>query len=205
MGLRPFPVEGFILAGGKSSRMGRDKALLSLAGEPILLRTAELMRPLVRRVAVIGPRERYEALGLNCIPDDLPACGPLGGISTLLRVTATDWNLVISCDLPFLTRDWLLFLIQRGMDSEAGVVFPVSDFGQEPLCAMYHKRCTEAVAGALSRGVRKISDALHDITIELLSRKIWRRFDPDGLLLKNMNGPEDYAEAQRRFGGWAAH
>src|SRR3989441_2918291 len=106
-------VAGFILAGGVSSRMGRDKALLEIGGVPLLVRTARLIEPLVAAVTVIGSPERYASLDLRVIPDAVAGVGPLGGIATALRFSASAWNLVLGCDLPYLTAKWLDRLMAR--------------------------------------------------------------------------------------------
>jgi molybdopterin-guanine dinucleotide biosynthesis protein A len=197
-------VDAFVLAGGESSRMGRNKALLELAGIPMILRMIRLVAPLVRRVQVVGPPELFTPFGLSAVPDDTPGLGPLGGIATALRCARTPWFLILGCDLPYLNRDWLRFLIDRALGSEAGAVIPVSAGGYEPLCAMYHERLAGPIAEALARGVRKVIEAFGEITIEVLRPEEWGEFDPDGLLFKNMNTPEDYEEAQRHFQGRGA-
>src|SRR5580704_16642455 len=120
MNAKKYPdAAAFILAGGRSSRMGRDKAWLELAGQPLVLRLARAVEPLVSAVTVIGPPERFESLGLAAIPDRIPAraasgessCGPLGGIITALNATQCSWNLVLACDLPYITTAWLEWLL----------------------------------------------------------------------------------------------
>jgi molybdopterin-guanine dinucleotide biosynthesis protein A len=198
-------VEGFILAGGESTRMGRDKALLEVGGLPMLLRMAYLLEPLVAQVTVVGPPQRYASLGLACVPDEVEHLGPLGGILTALRTSDAAWNLIVGCDLPYLTPKWLAFLIRRALESEAAVVMPASRFGYEPLCAMYHVRCADTIAESVSRGVYKVTDGLGSLTMEILPPDLWRTFDSDGRLLKNMNRPEDFAEAREFFGAGTTH
>jgi len=192
-------VAAFILTGGASTRMGNDKALLELGGVPMLVRTANLLQPLVASVAVIGPPARYAQFGLSVFPDDAPGLGPLGGIATALRLTAAPWNLIVACDLPYLTPAWLEYLLGRALASRADVVLPESDGGDEPLCAVYHLRCAEPIAAALARGVRKVTDGLAGCAVEKVTPAHWKPFDSDGCLFKNMNAPEDYAVARAKF------
>jgi molybdopterin-guanine dinucleotide biosynthesis protein A len=194
-------VDGFILAGGQSSRMGQDKALLELGGVPMLLRTWRLVKPLVTRLTVVGPPDRYSRFGFAVVSDDQPGLGPLGGIATALRLTTTSWFLLVGCDLPFLSRDWLRFLIERGIASEAGAVIPISARGPEPLCAMFNERLAGPVAQSLALGVRKVTDGFRDMTIELIRESESKPFDPDDNLFNNMNSPEDYAAARAFFEG----
>ena len=100
-------IEGFILAGGESSRMGRDKALLELNGVTLTAQTARLVESVAGRSAIIGDSVRLEGLSLRVIEDDFPGAGPLGGIATALRASEAEWNLIVACDMPYLTREWL--------------------------------------------------------------------------------------------------
>src|SRR5579862_4711143 len=149
-----FPqVEGFILIGGKSSRMGRDKALLEIAGKPLLLRTSELLSPLVASVSLMtsGQDEssasdspsysQYAAFGLPMIADRWPDAGPLGAIATALAAAQQPFSLILACDLPYLTNAWLAFLLARatnaGTNKCADIFIPESAGRLEPLCAVY--------------------------------------------------------------------
>jgi len=195
-------VAGFVLAGGESTRMGRSKAALELEGVPMLVRMARLVESVSGRTPrVIGEPKGAEAYGLGVIADEWPGAGPLGGIATALRASNTPWNLIVACDLPYLTRPFLEFLTTRALASQADAVVPTTTRGAEPLCAMYHQRCEVAIRAALERGVRKVQDGLRELLVELIDPFEWKAFDPDGLLFKNMNTPEDYEEAVRRFEG----
>lgn len=200
-------VGGFILAGGRSSRMGRAKGLLAFGGEPLVVHVARLLEfvsePRLTPI-IIGPTDVYANLGIPVVPDDGENLGPLGGISTALRVATYEWNLVVGCDLPFLTREWLEFLVAQAIGSSAGVVIPLNERGFEPLCAMYRKSARRAIAEALERGVRKITDGLATLTLASIAPAEWKAFDPCGRLFKNVNTPEDYDEARESLGEKAA-
>jgi len=107
-------VAAFILAGGVSSRMGREKGLLEFGGETLIVRTARLLESLDTEVTVVGPAERYEILGLRAIADqniggregNHAVRTPLVGIATALYATESPWNLILACDLPYLTAEW---------------------------------------------------------------------------------------------------
>ncbi|MGH9758715.1 MAG: molybdenum cofactor guanylyltransferase, partial [Candidatus Acidiferrales bacterium] len=192
---------GFILAGGDSSRMGRPKALLEIAGEPIILRLARLIRNATGREAGIIGTGAQAANGLLVLPDDWPGAGPLGGIATALWHSECDWNLILACDLPYLTQDWLAHLIERGRASTADALIPMNDRGAEPLCAMYHRRGAGPIRAALERGTRKVTEGLAGQRIERLERTEWKVFDSQGKLFKNMNSPAEYEEARADFAG----
>ncbi|MFZ0638242.1 MAG: molybdenum cofactor guanylyltransferase [Candidatus Acidiferrales bacterium] len=190
------PIGAFVLAGGRSSRMGRAKGLLPFAGKPLAVHSARLVEFAGEPPMIIGPPGEYGGFGFRVIGDDRANLGPLGGICTALRVATRGWNLIVGCDLPFLTREWLEFLISRAMTSAADVVIPVNERGYEPLCAMYRQRAHEAIAAALERGVRKITDALAELTLAPIAPAEWKGFDPRGQLFKNVNTPAEYEQAR---------
>ncbi len=179
--------------------MGADKGLLHIDGTPLIVRTARLLELIANSACVVGGRELYGRLGLRAIADDWPGCGPLGGIATALRASDAEWNLIVACDLPYLTRDWLDFLVQRARRSAADAVVPMNGRGAEPLCAVYRKSCEAAIRGALEAGTRKVTEALARVRVEYLEPAAWKSFDSSGLLFKNMNAPADYEEAKTRL------
>jgi len=200
-------IEAFVLAGGESSRMGRDKALLELGGVTLIMRTVDLVLSVARQCTIVGEAKRFDSgsadgtakmSGMRVTADDFPGAGPLGGIATALRASRSEWNLIVACDLPYLTREWLEFLVAGGLRSDADVVLPMNERGAEPLCAMYRKRAGTAIREALARGTRKVTDGLAATRTEFIEPAEWKPFDSDGLLFKNMNSPADYEEAKAR-------
>jgi molybdopterin-guanine dinucleotide biosynthesis protein A len=194
-------VAGFVLAGGNSSRMGKNKALLAIGGVPLVARATQLVESAAGTSTVIGNPEVYESLGLRAVSDDWPGMGPLGGIATALGASTVPWNLVVACDLPYLTEAWLNYVVARALASQADAVVPMSSRGAEPLCAMYHKRCEPTIRAELDRGERKVTEGLRELLVETIAPLEWKAFDSDGLLFKNMNSPEDYEDALARLGG----
>ena len=199
-------VAGLILAGGASSRMGRDKGLLDFGGIPLILHTARLLDPLVAEVRVVGSPSRYASLGLHTISDmhhtqalnepDILGIGPVAGIATALAATHSLWNLIVACDLPYLSAEWLDWLLSCALRSRGEIVIPRTERGIEPLAAVYRRECRAPIAAALARGVRKVSDAIAKLRVELVYPREWRRIEPSELILKNMNAPGDYEEAR---------
>jgi molybdenum cofactor guanylyltransferase len=193
---------GFVLAGGASSRFGRDKALVPMGGQPLLMRLCALVREVTPSVAVIGAEAKYGGLGVTCIADRWPGEGPLGGILTALDASAQDaggdaWNLIVGCDMPFLTREWLAYIIERASVSTAQVVAPRSRDRWEPLCACWRTSARAALQGLFDQGVRKITQAMKHLSVEILDETHWKRFDNAGRLFWNMNTLADYDEAKR--------
>lgn len=187
------------MAGGKSSRMGRDKALLEINGEPLIVRAARLVQSALGDPVVIASTFGYEPLGLKMVADDFPGYGPLGGIATALHVSTTPWSLVIACDLPYLTKPWLEYLIERALRSVADAVVPMNVRGPEPLCAMYHKNAEARIRAAVEGGVRKVTDSFANLCVEHVEPSEWKGFASGGALFKNVNSPADYKEAKARL------
>jgi molybdopterin-guanine dinucleotide biosynthesis protein A len=185
--------------------MGRDKGLLDFGGDPLIVHTARLLLPLVAEVTVVGSPAQYTKFGLRAIADESQAqqgvdksgYGPLAGIATALSATRSGWNLIVACDLPYLSAKWLDWLLLRALRSRGEALIPRTESGIEPLAAVYRRECGELIATALAQGVRKVSDAIGKLRVEFVYAREWRHFDPSGLVLRNMNAPEDYEEARK--------
>ena len=178
--------------------------MLEIDGVTMIERAIDVVRRAgVEPVAVGSFDENRLNLSAPVISDDWPGAGPLGGIATALRETRSRWNLVIACDMPYLTAEWLEFLLRRASASPADAVVPMNENGAEPMCAMYHQRAEPAIRGALENGIRKVTDGLGKLQVEHVERAEWKGFDSDGLLFKNMNEPADYEEAKVRLSGRA--
>jgi molybdenum cofactor guanylyltransferase len=195
-------VKGYVLAGGGSTRFGQDKALVEFDGQPMLLRMRELLSGVVGDVTVIAAEAKYASIGVQSVADQWPGEGPLGGIITALALSARatrpiQWNIVIGCDMPFLTPDSIMFLAERASASAAEVIVPRSASGLEPLCACWKTGAHQKLQGAFDKGVRKITEAMKQLDMEILDEPVWKRFDTGGRLFWNMNTPADYREAQK--------
>jgi molybdopterin-guanine dinucleotide biosynthesis protein A len=183
---------GFVLAGGGSTRMGRNKALLPFRGTTLVEHVAEIVRQAAGSVTLIGDPAQLGHLGLPIVPDELPGSGPASGIYTALTITSTDWNLIAGCDMPAITRDILLALLRRAALTKAGCVAAAGTDGDpEPLCAVYHRRCLAAVAGAMRQKRLKMKDLLAEIGAELMPA--------DPASLANVNTPAEWAEFEAKL------
>jgi molybdenum cofactor guanylyltransferase len=196
-------VRGFVLAGGGSRRFGRDKALVEFDGEPLIARLCRVLEAAtVTPVRIIGDAAKYGHLGVECVADRWPGEGPLGGIITALQTTDDSANrdsrsLIIGCDMPFLTSEWLRHIGDRADASEAEIVVPESDYGLEPLCACWRTTAAPTLTRSFESGVRRVTEAMKQLPMEVLDAADWKRFDNFDRLFWNMNTPADYDEAMR--------
>jgi len=198
------PVLGYVLAGGGSTRFGRDKALAEVGGAPMLAQMRALLSDVTSEVKVIAAPHRYSALGIPSIADRWEGQGPLAGIITALLTTqegasGAEWNLIVGCDMPFLSRIWLRYLITRALASETQVVVPRSENGLEPLCACWRSSGAEGLRRVFESGIRKVTEAMRQLQMEIVDEKDCKRFDSAGRLFWNMNTAADYDEAKKRL------
>ena len=195
-------VSGYVLAGGGSTRFGRDKALVEIGGAPMLSRMRSLLSDITKKVNVIAAPHKYAALGITSISDRWEGQGPLAGIITALQTTeeiasGAEWNLIIGCDMPFLTGEWLMYLVERTQASGAEVLAPRSAQGLEPLCACWRTSAADKLQQVFEGGTRKITEAMKQLHMEVVDEADWKRFDTAGRLFWNMNTAADYDEARR--------
>lgn len=173
--------------GGRSTRMGRDKALLSFRGEPLAEYVARTVKAAAGSVVLIGDPALYQVLGHPVIADRHPGEGPLGGILTALYHTAGDWNLVVACDMPGLSAEFLERILERAERGTAAALVPAGPSGRpEPLCAAYHRTALPGLETAFRAGERKVTRALASLPAETLNVG-------EVAVFQNVNTPEDWA------------
>lgn len=199
------PVTAFVLAGGKSRRMGSDKALLELAGRPLLEHMLELARSVCPQVCVVGDPEKFSRLA-PVIPDLYAGQGPLAGIHAALTQSETRLNLILGVDLPFLEADFLRYLISRSRTSGSLVTVPVAGGFVQTLCAVYRREFAEFANRALRAGQNKVDAIFPQTSVrQLLEEELAKAgFGPK--MFRNVNTPEDWRQAQQALAseGFAA-
>jgi molybdenum cofactor guanylyltransferase len=182
------PRAGFVLVGGKSSRMGQDKAGLPLHGKTMAEHVAAAVAEAAGSTTLIGPPDRYSSLGFPVIADARPGLGPLGGIHTALTATPAAWNLIAACDLPAISPAFLKELMSEAEASGADCLIPAGPSGRpEPLCAAYHSRCRESIGAALDRNIRKVTDGLTGLRVVT-----WRVGEIG--CFQNVNTPQEWTQ-----------
>jgi len=188
---------GFVLAGGKSTRMGQDKAGLSLGGATLLATALAKARATTSEVFIVGSPALYSGYAPT-FSDVFPDCGPLGGIHTALSHTRTEFNLILAVDTPFLSAGLLAYLTQRALDSGAIVTAPVIKAYPQPLCAVYSREFLPIASAALKTGNYKIVPLFPQGHTLLVEEGELARFAFTAEMFDNLNTPEDMERARRR-------
>ena len=187
-------VEGFITAGGLSSRMGSDKALLEIGGRAMIEHIIAALLPVTAKVSIIANNPEYSRLGLPIFADSVTGIGPLEAIRTSLVNAQAPRVALVGCDLPFVTSDLFSYLLDLKGNYQA--VVPVGrDEKLEPLCAIYSVDALERVADLINRGERKVSKLFDLVPTRLVSFDELRFLQGSELFFENVNTPEDYARA----------
>ena len=180
---------GVVLAGGRSLRMGGDKARLCVAGRPLIGWPIAALQAVVSPVYCVGGDGILaESLGVPHVPDRVADAGPLGGIQSALRTLCSD-VLVIGCDMPLVHPGLLNLIISA--DDCADAIVPVNAGEYEPLLALYRLPCLQAIEGALASGRRRVASFYSDVRLHLLGERAWRAVDPEGLSFLNVNTPRE--------------
>lgn len=189
----------FVLAGGKSMRMGTDKAALKLEGRTLLEHALATLRLVAREVFILGSKQLYGDYGAEVIEDIFPGCGPLGGIHAALKHSKTQYNLIVAVDTPFLSADFLNYLAQRAQESGAVVTTPEIAGYTQPLCAVYSPEFLPLAEQALQSGHYKIVPLFpKDRTLRITEAEM-ARFAFSAEMFENLNTPADLERAQRRL------
>jgi molybdenum cofactor guanylyltransferase len=191
-------LSGFVLAGGKSSRMGQDKAAVTLNGLTLLQHALAGLREVCGDVAILGRHELYGALA-PVYEDIFPGCGPLGGIHAALSSSKTQFNLIIAVDTPFLAPKFLSYLAEKAIDAGAVVTTPEIDDYTQPLCTVYSLDFRSIAEQALRLGNYKIVPLFPKGRTLVIKETELRRFAFTADMFENLNTPGDLARARRRF------
>ncbi|HWF46300.1 MAG TPA: molybdenum cofactor guanylyltransferase [Bryobacteraceae bacterium] len=179
---------GFVLVGGRSSRMGCDKALLPWNAEPLVEQVAKTVERAAGNVILIGSPERYRELRRECLPDIHPGLGPLAGIEAALASGRGDWNLIVACDMPGLDAGWLSKLLETAEAGNLACIAARDGAGiLHPLCAVYRKDCLSVVERAIARNRPRAQDLLKDLEAA--------PFDFPAMI-SNVNTPEEWIHWQ---------
>jgi len=191
-------VHGFVTAGGRSSRMGRDKAWLELDGRPMIQRVIEQLLLVVPSVTVIANDPEYDRLGLPVVADLNQAVGPLEAIRVALASSLAPSVLLVACDLPFVTAELFGFLVGRAEGNQATV--PCSSGGQlEPLCSVYSTEALEPVTELIKSGERKVSRLFDLVRTRVIPFGDLEQLSGAERFFINVNTPQDYTRVSENL------
>lgn len=189
-------VTAYILAGGKSTRMGTDKALVEFDGETLLNRALLKARTVAARACIVGAREKFELYG-PVIEDLYPERGPLGGIHAALQATTTELNLVLAVDMPFLPETALKYIVDQARGCDAVVTVPRVGGFYQTLCAVYRLEFAELAGEALRAGRNKIDPLYAQTSLRVLDEEELAEVDIVPAMFENVNTPQDLERVAR--------
>lgn len=184
-----------LLAGGKSSRMGTNKAFLTLGKSAAIERIVQELSGMFAEILLVtNTPEEYKGLGLKMVLDEFPGCGPLAGIQVGLKNSSFTRNLVVACDMPFVSRELGAFIMDQCEGFDAAV--PVQKQNVHPLFAAYEKSCIYYIEDFLQKGQYKLKNFLNAVRVNYVGEsEIKKIVDPDHAFF-NMNNQEDYMMAK---------
>lgn len=185
-------ITAIILSGGKSKRMGCDKALLKINGTSLLEKSIELCKPFCSDIIISSNNPEHQNFGYPVFADEVENCGPIGGISSCLKKSNTKWNFVISVDAAFVEPAFIEFLFS--IIEKADAIVPVTKNGKEPLIALYNKSCLPLVVKKLKAGDFKMHNLLNTLNTNFVDAQGWLEDYPK--LFDNLNRPEDWREVK---------
>jgi molybdopterin-guanine dinucleotide biosynthesis protein A len=184
----------FILAGGKSTRMGADKAFVTLDGQTLLARALNVARSITPNVRIVGDSAKFSPFAPT-VEDIFPHCGPLAGIHAALRSSQTDLNLILAVDVPFVSPALLHFLIQRASNNAATITVAQTAGGYQPLCAIYRRNFAEVAEQSLQSGRYKIDALFVPTSTQTITQEELERAGVSPYQFRNLNTPQELSDA----------
>jgi len=178
-------ITGIILSGGKSSRMGTDKGLLLFENKPFIQHSIDALKPLVSEIIIVSNNKDYNVFGFKRVEDAIENAGPLAGIYSGLNESKTDYNLVLSCDIPLISSEILEKLI-NAIDDVSEIIQIESEGENMPLIALYKKSCAAKFLKLLNEGERKLQIAVNKCNVENVKLN-----EHDAFFTKNINTKND--------------
>ena len=186
-------ITGIILAGGKSSRMGKDKGFLKLKGETFMNHIIKALKPIVGDIIIVSNNSDYDVFKLKRVGDIMEDSGPLAGWYTGLFYSETENNIVLSCDVPLINTLVLEKLIEN-ITSETDVIQCESQGKTMPLVSMYKKHCMHPILNLLQAGERRLQFAIKGLEVRTI------KLDPElEKTVRNINTIEDLKEIKYEF------
>jgi molybdopterin-guanine dinucleotide biosynthesis protein A len=192
-------VAAFVLAGGKSTRMGKNKAFLVLGDRTLLAHALELAGNVTRDVRIVGEANKFAAFGPT-IQDVYRDRGPLGAIHAALLSTTAELNLMLAVDLPYLQPEFLQYLTCEAQRTSAVVTVARASGHLQPLCGVYRRAFVEAAERSLREGRNKIDRLFAAVETRVVSEAELSQAGFSGEIFRNLNTPEEWEEAMSKQG-----
>lgn len=190
----PFSIA--LMAGGQSTRMGTDKGLLPFMGRPMALYILDQVANLSEDIFIVSNKpDDYRQIAGNIHPDKITGIGALGGIHAALTYAHYGLCLVLACDMPFISKDLIGYLVERTEGVDA-VIPDLGDNKLEPFRALYRQTCLPAVEAAIEAGQRKAVSFLPQVKARYINKAELERLNPSLDTFLNINTPEDVVEAE---------
>ena len=185
-----------ILVGGKSSRMGSNKAFLELKGKTFIELQIELLREIFDDIFIsANTSSEYEYLNLSIFKDVYPGKGPLGGIYTSLINSSSLHTFMLACDMPFIGSELINHL--KDLTKEYDVVIPKSEKGLEPLHAFYSKKCIDPIKRSLEEDNLRITSFFPHVNVKIVELDNLNLSDSFKNSIKNLNTRDDYEDVTK--------
>ena len=185
----------FVLAGGKSSRMGADKAFLDLGGRTLLARALGAAGAAAPQVRIVGDKAKFASFG-TVVSDIYPGCGPLGGIHAALMSTTTGCNIMLAVDLPYIGSNFLEYLLSESVRANAVVTVPRAGGVFQPLCAVYRREFAEVAERSLLAGKCKIGSLFREVNTRVIEERELTNAGFGVETFRNLNTPEEWEQAK---------
>lgn len=190
------PAVGAVLVGGKSSRMGENKAFIKIHEVSLIERVVKEMSRVLERVMVVGgPRDLYSHLGVQVVEDVFQDCGPLGGIHAALLNSKDPYVFVAACDMPFFRSEVITYLLSQAADYDV-VVPRIGDY-LEPLCAVYGRRCLKPIEDSLKRGIFKVTHFYTGVRVNYVDGRVLADAVGEPNVFVNVNTPGDVSALKK--------
>ncbi|MCJ7783332.1 MAG: molybdenum cofactor guanylyltransferase [Desulfobacterales bacterium] len=189
-------ITGIILSGGKSIRMGENKAFIQIEGVPIIKRIYDLFKELFQEVIIVtNQKELFSNFDSKIYSDLIPSKGALGGLYTGIFFSSFHHSFCVACDMPFIKKTVVQYLIED-MDDE-DVIVPRTKDGLQPLHAIYSKNCVDPIRKSIDEGKSKIIDIYDQVNVKIVDEKDFLCFDPGRESFINVNTPEELLSIRR--------
>ncbi len=191
-------IVGVILAGGRSTRYGRNKAFEPLGDKPLISHVVETMTSLFQEtILMTNTPAEYQHLGLAMYRDLIEGLGPIGGIYTALKTIQTDAAFFVACDMPFLSKSLISHMVS--IRERFDVVVPRMGWKLEALHAIYRKSCIPRIEKNITDGIYQVIRIFRHLTVRYVEEEEIRQFDPKLRSFLNINRPQDLRRLKKQW------